>query len=119
VEDEPALRKAAKKTLELVGYRVLLATDGVEGLRVFGENREEIDLVVTDLIMPRMGGRGLYHAIKDQGHGVRFLFASGYDTETSTGERDLREVLPFIEKPWTIQEFTEKVRGVLDQNPPT
>ena len=119
VEHERALQKAAKKTLELVGYRVLVASDGVEGLRVFGENSEEVDLIVSDLVMPRMGGMGLFQAIKDKGFGVRFLFASGYDPETSQGERDLREALPFIEKPWTIKEFTEKVRGILDRPPPS
>ena len=117
VEDEPALRKAARKTLELVGYRVFVARDGLAGLDIYRELGSEIDLILTDLIMPRMGGRRLYQAVKEEGNHTRFLFASGYDTETAVGEEELRRELPFLAKPWTIQELTQRVREVLDRGP--
>ncbi len=118
VEDEQAIRSAMKRALERHGYRVLVAADGEEALQTFRARQPEIDLVITDVIMPRMGGRDLYDAIRRLNSLVKVLFTSGYTA------RDLREStyldpsVPFLPKPWTISELFDRVREVLDHPTP-
>src|SRR6185503_10207473 len=101
VEDEEPIRRTARKVLERFGYRVQVAADGEEALEVIRERGEEIDLVISDVVMPRMGGRGLYDAARASGAKMKFLFASGYTARDvgATGEIDAD--MPFIHKPWT------------------
>jgi signal transduction histidine kinase len=115
VEDEEPIRRTARKVLERFGYRVQVAADGEEALEVIRERGEEIDLVISDVVMPRMGGRGLYDAARASGAKMKFLFASGYTARDvgATGEIDAD--MPFIHKPWTIADFVRRVREVLDR----
>ncbi len=113
-EDEPALRRAAKRSLERLGYRVLLAADGDEALRVFEANQDRIDLIVTDVVMPKRGGRALYQALRERGAQVPFLFASGYTAGDVEESAQLDPGLPFLAKPWTLSELAQKIRQVLD-----
>ncbi|MGE3527753.1 MAG: PAS domain S-box protein, partial [Gemmatimonadales bacterium] len=78
VEDEEPLRRAARRLLEHLGYTVLLARDGEEALELFRRNQDRIDLVISDVIMPRVGGRALYEALQGERSRARFLFTSGY-----------------------------------------
>src|SRR6266851_649693 len=77
-EDEAALRKVAKQTLEKLGYQVLLAADGEEALQLFYAHESEIDLVVSDSVMPRIDGIEVYEALKRHEPPIRFLLVSGY-----------------------------------------
>ncbi len=114
VEDDYRLRQTAHRVLTRLGYSVLTAGDGVQALAVLADGAAGIDLVLTDLMMPNMGGRDLFEQARTAGYGVPFLFSSGYAT------RDLQErsALPpdaaFIRKPWAIEELTASVRAVLD-----
>lgn len=119
VEDDPALRKATRRALEMAGYRVLTARDGQAGLEMLRELGDEVDLVLTDLIMPRMGGRRLYHAARREGKRTPFLFASGYGTERGAVREDSEVSVPFLSKPWTVRELTGMVRELLDEKPET
>ncbi len=113
-EDEPALRRAARRILERLGYQVLLAADGDEALRVFEANQDRIDLIVTDVVMPKRGGRALYQALRERGAQVPFLFASGYTAGDVEESAQLDPGLPFLAKPWTLSELAQKIRQVLD-----
>ncbi len=113
-EDEPALRRAAKRSLERLGYRVLLAADGEEALKVFAAKGGRIDLIVTDMIMPKRGGRALYRELRERGKEVPFLFASGYTAGDIEETAQLDPGLPFLAKPWTLSELAQKIRQVLD-----
>ncbi len=113
-EDEPALRRAAKRSLERLGYSVLLAADGDEALEVFEAQRGRIDLVVSDVIMPKRGGRALYKELRERGVHVPFLFASGYTAGDIEESAQLDPGLPFLAKPWTLGELAQKIRQVLD-----
>ncbi len=113
VEDEAAIRRATQRVLERHGYRVLLAENGEQGLDLYRRHAEEIDLVLSDLIMPRVGGRALYETLRGEGARVRFLFASGYASPETEEAASLAGV-PHIAKPWTIGELLGKVREVLD-----
>jgi CheY-like chemotaxis protein len=78
VEDEAAVRNLGKKILVQKGYRVLEASDGAIALRVAAGHVGEIDLVLTDVEMPNLGGRGMVEELKELSPGIRVLFMSGY-----------------------------------------
>ncbi|HXF95471.1 MAG TPA: ATP-binding protein, partial [Gemmatimonadales bacterium] len=115
VEDEEVLRRSAKRALERLGYTVLLAADGVEALDLFRANAQRIELVVADGVMPRMGGRDLYAALRREGSTVKFLLASGYALRESGAAASGVDPIPFLPKPWTLAELGRKVREVLDE----
>jgi PAS domain S-box-containing protein len=117
VEDEGGIRRATKRALEGQGYSVLLAADGEEALEAFRQHEAEIDLIVSDLVMPRLGGRQFYEALKEQGKDPRILFTSGYSAQdVRAGLGFLRDV-PFLHKPWTLTDLFLRVREVLDEKP--
>jgi PAS domain S-box-containing protein len=116
VEDEDALRRAGERILERLGYVVLSADNGQRGLEILDEKGDDIDLVISDVVMPRVGGRALYEAARVRRKDIRFLFTSGY-TATGSGEAAPLPDVPFIQKPWTVDELGKKVREVLSQKP--
>ena len=118
VEDEAAIRRAAKRLLEKKGYTVLLANDGVEALDIFNRHESDIDLVISDVVMPRLGGRQLYETLKRQDQSTRFLFTSGYTARDMRDTDSLDPGWPFLQKPWDVDELLRRVREVLDLAPP-
>ena len=114
VEDEEPIRRAAKRVLERFGYKVLLAPDGAEGLEVFHDNGDEVGLIVSDVMMPRMNGGELYRAVRQVRPSAKFLFMSGYNSDDLSGTVVMEEDVPFMRKPWTPTEFLGRVREVLD-----
>ncbi len=113
VEDESAIRRSVKRLLEKKGYRVLLAEDGQEALEVFERIGDSIDLVVSDVVMPRLGGFELFQAIRDRGDEVRFLFVSGYATP-KIKQLASEASQTFLQKPWDVEDFLQRVRELLD-----
>jgi PAS domain S-box-containing protein len=117
VEDEAGVRIAMTRSLARLGYHVMSAVDGREGLDIWRANADEIDLVISDAIMPRMGGLALLEAIRRERPGVRFLLTSGYTAEqVSEGSPALIDV-PLLPKPWTMSELVERVRATLEEAP--
>ncbi len=114
LEDNPELQRVAKRALERLGYTVLVASDGEEGLEVFRARGEEIDLILADRIMPRLGGMEVHEALQKEGGRVRFLLMSGYVSDEAQGRPGGALGVPFLQKPWTIAELARKVREVLD-----
>jgi CheY-like chemotaxis protein len=114
VEDEDDVRRAGKRVLEQSGYQVLTASDGQEALDLLRQPSAGIRLVISDLVMPRLGGRGLYEAIRREGRDIPFLLASGYSP--GDGRRDLPAEfgMPLLHKPWTPQDLLLRVRELLD-----
>jgi len=112
VDDEEMLRRAAQRILEKNGYTVLVAEDGEEALALL--RSKEVDLVFTDMMMPKLGGSDLYHqAIRELGP-IRFLVASGHTQSEAAGLEPIPESVPFLGKPWTMDELLGAVRGALD-----
>jgi CheY-like chemotaxis protein len=114
VDDEEALRRTAQRILEKHGYRVLVAGDGEAALRILRERGRSVDLVFTDLMMPRLGGAGLVREATRTIGPVRFLVASGYAATDSPDRDQVPPNVPFIRKPWTLVELLEGVRAALD-----
>lgn len=109
-EDEAALRRIGERVLGRLGYRVLTAGDGDEALRIFHEHESEIDLVISDSVMPHLGGVAVYEALHRHDPPIRFILASG---EPPGGEHP--PDIPFLPKPWSIDDLARRVREVLDR----
>jgi len=114
-EDEESVRKLAKTVLEEFGYTVIEASDGQEAVSRFMENKDRIDLFLTDIVMPVMNGREAYERIKKIKPGLKVLFASGYPSDFTHKSEILAEGLDFIDKPVTPDNLIRKVREVLDK----
>jgi PAS domain S-box-containing protein len=114
VEDEDSLLLMGKRVLEKHGYAVLTASDGERALDVFNSHDGTIDLLVSDVIMPRLGGPDLYRELQRRGRRVRVLFTSGYADRDIRGSSAMADDAPLLMKPWTITELLQKVREVLD-----
>ena len=114
VEDEEPVRRAAQRVLERFGYRVLLAPDGQEGLQVYHDN-QNVGLVITDVMMPKMNGSQLHRAVREDNAASKFLFISGYNAEELKKTVNMDPTVPFMQKPWTPTEFLTRVREVLDE----
>lgn len=115
VEDESAVRSAARRMLERQGHTVLEARHGADGLLVWHEHRQDIDLVVTDLRMPEMGGRELVERLRLESPALPVVYVSGY-SEQSLPDASGAETV-FLEKPFTMEQLlnaVERVRGVRD-----
>ena len=115
VEDEDGLRRVAQRALERMGYRVITAADGMEALEAYRQQAASVDLIITDVVMPKLGGLALYRTLRQEGHSVRFLFTSGYAAHEIV-QGDLPEGdLSLLQKPWTLADLTLRVREVLDR----
>jgi len=113
VEDEAALRQLICISLEKRHHKVLMAKDGEEALEIFRQHGAEIQLVITDLIMPRMDGFELKQRIAALNPDVRFLFMSGYAEQIMGQYNESLESSAFLEKPFLLAELANKVRGLL------
>jgi CheY-like chemotaxis protein/PAS domain-containing protein len=115
VDDEKALRKLGKRILSEAGYRVIEASDGAMALRVAAEEVGEIDLVLTDVEMPTLGGRGMVDELHELSPGMRVLFMSGY-TDNEILRRGIRtSETEFLQKPFTAETLRAAVRAVLSK----
>jgi signal transduction histidine kinase/ligand-binding sensor domain-containing protein/CheY-like chemotaxis protein len=114
VEDEPLVRDIAKSALSDQGYYVLEAEHGEHAVAVAREYDGEIHVVLTDVVMPKMGGRELVENLRRTRHGIRVLYMSGY-TAAGIDEQDVVEPgTAFLRKPFALAEMLAKVREVLD-----
>lgn len=113
VEDEAAVRTLTKKILSQKGYRVLEASDGAIALRVAAAHVGEIDLVLTDVAMPNLGGRGMVEELRELSPGMRVLFMSGYPKEEIFPEKGTANRVPYLQKPFTSETLFSEVRAAL------
>jgi CheY-like chemotaxis protein len=113
VEDEAAVRTLAKKILSQKGYRVLEASDGAIALRLAAAHVGEIDLVLTDVAMPNLGGRGMVEELRELSPGIRVLFMSGYPKEEVFPDKGSANHA-YLQKPFTGETLFSEVRSALD-----
>ena len=118
VEDQEGLRKLLAEILERHGYRVLAASDGREALRILQARDENIDLMLTDLVMPQMGGRELVEQLPVRHSETKVLFMSGYADKSWQSDK-LRVRHAFIDKPFPPEAVLRKIREILDQEAET
>lgn len=114
-EDEPSVRALATRVLERAGYKVISAVDGVEAVDKFASSADQIGLVLTDVLMPRMGGREAYERIATIRPGVPVLFASGYSANALQPGYMVPEGMQMIQKPYSPDDLLSKIRELLNQ----
>jgi two-component system, cell cycle sensor histidine kinase and response regulator CckA len=114
VDDDEGVRAVARRILQRAGYTVLSAPDGVEAIRLMGEPGRNVHLLVTDVVMPGIGGRDLVRYVRDTCPDLRVLFVSGYTEEGIRRHGVLDTGSAFLEKPFTAERLAQKVREVLD-----
>lgn len=114
VEDEESVRELVRETLKKNGYVVLEAADGDEGLRLAEQYRGPIHMMISDVVMPGMGGRELAQNITTSHPEMKVLFVSGYTEDAIHHHGVLDEGIIFLQKPFTLQALASKVRAVLD-----
>jgi Response regulator containing CheY-like receiver, AAA-type ATPase, and DNA-binding domains len=114
VEDDEAVRHVVQRMLELQGYTVHTARCGGEALRVAREQEGQIDLVMTDVILPEMSGPTVVERLRTEWPLPKVLFMSGYATEEVVKRGLLSPGTALLRKPFTLEELARTVRGVLD-----
>ncbi len=118
VEDDDMVRVAALKALRKRGHRVLEAIDGEAALSVIAREKDPIDLVITDLVMPRLGGRELGQRLRKNGSASSILYMSGYTGDAVSQRALLEEGAEFLEKPFTPDRLVQKVEEILRSSRP-
>jgi two-component system cell cycle sensor histidine kinase/response regulator CckA len=114
VEDEEALLDLEKDILEGLGYKVLAASRPADALRLAQEHGGEIELLITDVVMPGMNGRALAEKLYAIKPGLKCLFMSGYTADIITNHGVLPEGINFIQKPFSLNEFGVRVRQAIE-----
>lgn len=110
VEDEPAVRQLFAQALLRAGYRVHEARNGQEAIKVFDKHGDGIDLLLTDIRMPYMGGTELAQVLRARRHSLKLLCISGYP-----GAVDTELTADFLAKPFSRDDLLNKIREVLDR----
>lgn len=114
-EDDKALRTLIKTVLNEFGYKVIDAVDGEDAIEKFIQNKDEIDLAILDVIMPKKNGKEVYEEIKKIRPDIKTIFASGYTADIIQRKGIIEEGVDFILKPVSPKDLLKKVREVLDR----
>jgi len=118
VDDEDSIVDVGEEILHMMGYQVLSARSGKEALELYKKSQATIDIVILDMIMPKMGGEETYDKLKEINPKVKVLLSSGYSIDGKAKEILEKGCDGFIQKPFTIEELSQKIREVLDKKEP-
>ncbi|HXN25949.1 MAG TPA: response regulator [Candidatus Acidoferrales bacterium] len=116
-EDHEGLRELARETLANLGYNILLACDGEEAVRVFQANRDRVDLLLLDVVLPKINGPEAYARISAEKADVPVIFATGYSPEMALLHDAQERGLTVLQKPYVPRELARRVRETLDRQP--
>jgi len=114
VEDDQTMRVAAQQLLSKVGYQVFTAVDGEQGLDAFRAHRADVQLVITDVVMPKLSGFDMYEVIRGESRGLSVLFMSGFPAPNFRKTVGQDPAVAFVTKPWTASELLAQVRLMID-----
>ncbi|TSA46724.1 MAG: PAS domain S-box protein [Deltaproteobacteria bacterium] len=116
VDDEKMILEVNRELLEFLGYRVYATGSGQEAIAVYMERRDEIDLVILDMIMPGISGGETFDRLREINPGIKVLLSSGYSINGEAKTIMNRGCNGFIQKPFQLEKLSGKVREILDQN---
>jgi hypothetical protein len=116
IDDEDAIRETARTTLELFGYRALTADNGATALGIFAGHKDEISVVITDMMMPVMDGRVTIRALQKLNPQVRIIASSGLTDSIDAADLDRLGVKTFLIKPYDAKTLLKTVAQALGQN---
>ena len=114
LEDEPAILKLTRTTLQRLGYSVIAAASAREALALATQQEGPLHLLLTDVVMPEMNGLDLYAKIAASNPGIRVIFMSGYSENVFARPVDGNQGVAFLQKPFSLRQLSAKVREVLD-----
>jgi two-component system, cell cycle sensor histidine kinase and response regulator CckA len=114
-EDHEGLRQLAYETLIHLGYKVLLAANGEEALEQFEAHRDEIDLALLDVVLPKLSGPEVYTRISERKPDLPIVFATGYSPDIALLQKVQDKGLPVLQKPYSARDLAHKVREALDR----
>ena len=114
VDDEDMIIEVAEEMFEQLGYKLLIARSGKEAIETYEKNKEQIDIVLLDMIMPDMSGSDTYESLKEIDPDIKVLLASGYSIDGLATEIMDRGCNGFIQKPFKMKELSQKLREILD-----
>ncbi|MBC8040547.1 MAG: response regulator, partial [Opitutaceae bacterium] len=118
VDDESSIRSITQQTLEAFGYRAVTADDGAQAIALFAQRRGEIDLVITDMMMPVMDGPALISALRRLDQQVPIIAASGLNSNASMAKASSAGVRHFLSKPYNTESLLKIIRAVLSEKSP-
>jgi len=113
VEDEDAVRAFGARALTQRGYKVLEAASGIEALEVLEENDRQVDLIVSDVVMPEMDGPTFLREARARGISAKIIFVSGYAEEAFSKNMPEGEEFGFLPKPFSLKQLIETVKAAL------
>ena len=115
IDDEDMIIEVAEELFEQLGYKLLIARSGKEAIETYEKNKELIDIVLLDMIMPDMSGSDTYDRMKELDPDIKVLLSSGYSLEGRATEILDRGCNGFIQKPFKMKELSQKLREILDK----
>jgi CheY-like chemotaxis protein len=113
IDDEAIILDVGKQMLEKLGYRVIIANSGREGLEIYKTKRNEIDLIILDMIMPGMGGNEVYKQLQILNPTLKVLLSSGYSLDGLARDILNQGCNGFIQKPFQLKQLSQKIRKIL------
>jgi len=113
VEDETGVRQALQRILTAAGYTVLPAADGADALELFVARKGDIDVLITDLVMPGIGGRELARQCNALRGALKVIYLSGYTRDSLLSQETFEEGTEFIEKPFTRDAILDRISRVM------
>ena len=115
VDDADMILDVGKEILEALGYTAFIARSGKEAIEIYENNKEKIDLIILDMIMPGMGGAETYDRLKEINPDSKVLLSSGYSINGQATEILKQGCDGFIQKPFNIEKLSRKIREILDK----
>jgi PAS domain S-box-containing protein len=113
-DDDEGVRRITRTMLEHLGYTVIIARDGKDAVEVFTEQKDRIDLLLLDVIMPKKNGKQVFDEVRKMRPGVKAIFTSGYTADVISSKGMLEHGMHFISKPASLRDLSQKIREVLD-----
>ncbi|MFQ5518389.1 MAG: response regulator, partial [Mariprofundus sp.] len=113
IDDEETVREVASVMLEEVGFEVITANDGVEGVEIFSQNRDKVELILLDMTMPKMGGEACFSELRRIQPDVKVILSSGYNEQDATSRFAGKGLAGFIQKPYAPEALVEKLQEIL------
>ncbi len=114
IDDEDVIRKIAGEILEQLGYDVVIAEDGIRGIEIYKERKNEIDLVPLDMAMPKLSGKETYIELKKNNPSVRVLMTSGFKFDERVQDALDLGVNGFVQKPYSIKSISREIKKILE-----
>jgi CheY-like chemotaxis protein len=114
-EDNEGIQEAAKEMLEKLGYKVILASNGSEAIQTFTDNPGQFDLIILDVVMPKVSGPAAFSQMMAVRPDLRVLFSTGYTAEAASLNSLLEQGASILQKPYSLKSLGQTVRSVLDR----